>query len=237
MDKSMNILYFSIYNLSSLKKNFVSSLNSQKKILFIAFIALGMLANCDKVCAGSFRTRLPYQSEGEKRVVTSFVTLKQEKGLTTFSQPILISDDWGEIILEVNGEEKKFKDVVILPSDIAGQQIALEWNWRWQTNEQGQSVGMSHQPGIRIIDIEHYILSREDIEKPDVIILSQGRGHGGQRENLGPGILQVETDVESYLIEKGFEVYILKTAAALEKYQQLVREGKKRVAALIHTSC
>lgn len=34
----------------------------------------------------------------------------------------------------------------------------------------------------------------------------------------------------------GYEVYILKTAPALEKYKELIEKGK-RVAALIHTTC
>lgn len=157
--------------------------------------------------------------------------------MITPSQPKIIADAWGTILLEVNGKETAFNDVVILPSDTAGNQVALEWNWKWENNEHGQNSGMSHKPGIRIKDIEHYILSRPDIEKPDVIILSQGRGHGGQRENPGPGILEVQPDVQEYLRKMGIEVHILKTEPALEKYQQLILEGKKRVAALIHTTC
>lgn len=152
-------------------------------------------------------------------------------------QPKVISDAWGTITLAVNGKEATYKDVVILPSDSKGNQVALEWNWKWEKDDKDQSYGMSHQPGIRIKDVEHYILSHPGSVKPDVIILSQGRGHGGQRENPGPGILAVESDVQEYLTGKGIEVHILKTGPALEKYQQLIAEGKKRVAALIHTTC
>lgn len=146
--------------------------------------------------------------------------------------PEIISDQWGEIVLHLNGKNKKFKDAVILPADLNGKQLAEEWNWKWEK----EGSGMSHNPGIRMKDIEHYILSRKDILKPDVIILSQGRGHGGKRDNNGPGILKVEEDVPAKLKEKGFEVHILKTLPAIEKYNELIRQGKK-VAALIHTTC
>lgn len=146
-------------------------------------------------------------------------------------QPDIVSDEWGEIILEFNGIEKKFRDVVILPS-----QEPVKWHWKWQKDGKNRSVGMSHVPGIRIVDVEHYILSQLE-EQPDVIILSKGRGHGGQRNNPGPGILQIEPGVKEYLQEKGIEVYILKTAEAIEKYQQLRLEGSKRIAAMIHTTC
>ncbi|MFI0436013.1 MAG: hypothetical protein ACH350_09900 [Parachlamydiaceae bacterium] len=144
------------------------------------------------------------------------------------TQPEIVSDNWGTITLKVNGLVKKFKDVIILPSD--DRQVAEEWNWKWG------SESMHHHPGIRIIDIDHLILSKTS--KLDVIILTQGRGHGGQRDNSGPGVLEVATEVRDYIEQQGVpEIYILKTAAAIEKYNQIRSQGKKRIAALIHTTC
>ncbi len=143
--------------------------------------------------------------------------------------PEIISDDWGTISLKVNGLVKNFKDVMILPSD--DQQHAEEWDWKWDKNQP-----MRHRPGVRIKDVEHLILSQTP--KPDVIILSQGRGHGGKRSNPGPGILEIEPDVEKYIHDHGVsEVYMLKTDVAIEKYNEMCRQGQKRIAALIHTTC
>lgn len=166
------------------------------------------------------------------------VSSKAKKILFSAIQPEIVSDGWGTITLKVNGEEKTFKDVIILPSD--GDQIAKEWDWAWS------SPSMRHKPGIREIDILNLILPEErtnsDVSheariKPDVIILSQGRGHGGQRDNRGPGILEVGPNVPTYIKNQGIEVHILKTAAAIDKYNELRNEGKKHIAALIHTTC
>lgn len=144
------------------------------------------------------------------------------------AQPEIIADDWGRITLRLNGSVKLFKDVIILPSD--DRQVAEEWNWR------GGLEPMRHHPGIRINDVKQLILSKTP--KPDVIILTQGRGHGGLRENAGPGILEVASGVREYIESQGVsEVYILKTAAAIEKYNEIRNQGTKRIAALIHTTC
>jgi len=144
-------------------------------------------------------------------------------------QAEIISDEWGTITLKLNGLIKHFKDVVILPS--RDRQIAEEWNWRWNKEEP-----MHHHPGIRVKDVQHLIFSKN--LKPDVVILSQGRGHGGQRDNLGPGILEVAPDVMEYIKGQGVsEIYILKTLAAIEKYNEIRNQGQKHIAALIHTTC
>lgn len=143
--------------------------------------------------------------------------------------PEIISDDWGAITLKINGLSKNFKDVIILPSD--DQQHAEEWNWKWDKEHP-----MRHHPGVRIKDVEHLIFSKAP--KPDVIILSQGRGHGGKRTNPGPGILEITPDVEKYINSQGIsEVYMLKTDVAIEKYKEMRNQGQKRIAALIHTTC
>jgi len=161
------------------------------------------------------------------------------------SQAEIISDEWGKIVIKVNGVEQTFKDAIILPSD--GQQIAKEWNWKWDKNSTPGETGMSHSPGIRLKDIQQFILSKPI--QPDVIILSLGRGHGGQRDNSGPGVLKISPLLQSFFKPNGigsfkfgqngktYELYTLKTAAAIAKYNEIRDQGNKRVAALIHTTC
>ncbi len=151
------------------------------------------------------------------------------KGIT--SQPEIVSDNWGEISLKLSdGTIKQFKDVIILPSDSRGEAAAEEWNWGWDHAEP-----MHHEPGIRPKDIDHLIFS--GAQKPDVVILSTGRGHGGQRVNPGPGVLKVMPGVEKYIKDQGVsEVWILKTPEAVEKYNEL-RKQDRCIAALIHTTC
>ena len=145
---------------------------------------------------------------------------------TETRQPEIVSNGWGTITLKVNGVEKKFKDVIILPLD--GEKGAEEWNW--------DLTGMRHKPGISIMDIEKFILSK--ISNPDVIILTEGRGHGGQLDNKGPGALEVAQETRNHNFkDQGIEIYILKTAAAIAKYNEIRSEGNKRIAALIHTTC
>lgn len=165
-------------------------------------------------------------SKNEGPVSNNSVQLAQ--GNMKFAQPEIVSDDWGKITLNINGSIQKFKDVVILPSE--DDQVAEAWNWAWDKE------AMHHSPGIRLKDVDHFILSRTP--KPDVVILSQGRGHGGKRDNPGPGILEMEPGLREYIESRGIgKVYILKTAAAIEKYNEIRNQGNKRIAALIHTTC
>jgi hypothetical protein len=205
---------------------------------FTVVIPLGFaVAYCASLC-GRVSKKEPLSphdqdiNEKAKQIISSKTNITQTipaKHNTGITQPEIISDDWGTITLNVNGLVKQFKDVIILPSD-DDQQIAEEWNWKWGPES------MHHHPGIRINDIEHLILSKT--QKPDVIILTQGRGHGDQRDNPGPGILEVASEVRDYIEKQGVtEIYILKTAAAIEKYNQILSQGKKRIAALIHTTC
>ncbi|MES2121570.1 MAG: hypothetical protein V4492_02190 [Chlamydiota bacterium] len=145
------------------------------------------------------------------------------------SQPLIASNGWGSIGV-ARGEgnaswlNNNYRDAVLYPTH------AEEWNWQWN-----QTSPMHHVPGIRISDVD-YFLSRSQ-KRPEVIILSQGRGHGGGLDNPGPGELKIEPGVEAHLRNQGFsEVYILKTAAAIEKYREMRVEGKPTLA-LIHTTC
>lgn len=195
-------------------------------VIFLGFaVAYCTASLCGRVGKKESLSSRDQDINAKAKQIISKKTNKQNTGTT---QPEIVSDNWGTITLRVNGLVKKFKDVIILPSD--DQQIAEEWNWKWG------SESMHHHPGIRISDIDHLILSKTS--KPDVIILTQGRGHGGQRDNPGPGVLKIATEVRDYIEQQGVpEIYILKTAAAIEKYNEIRSQGKKRIAALIHTTC
>jgi hypothetical protein len=140
-------------------------------------------------------------------------------------KPMITYDEWGKIGVERRGKLENYKDVALTP------RRAEAWDWDWNK----QAGTMHHSPGIRQIDIDHYLLSSPHI--PEVVILSQGRGHGGGKDNPGPGVLQVDPGLESYLLSKGVkQVHILKTAAAIEKYKECGSNGWL-TAALIHTTC
>ena len=127
----------------------------------------------------------------------------------------IISDSWAQIIIRFDGRDHSFKDAAIVPGS------AQEWDWNWNL----EAGPMKHKPGIRTIDIDHFILSLP--EQPDAVILTQGR----------LGVLRVDESLNDYLHGKGIkEVYIMKTATAIEKYNELIADGKK-VAGLFHTTC
>lgn len=167
----------------------------------------------------------------EKMLNDHLSALEKMKKMDAFTeklqiaQPLIDSDDWGTITIA----GKTYKDAVILPSDAERKNRVSDWNWK--------TADVHHAPGVSINAVDTYIFNQMPGETIDVVILSTGRGHGGKRENDGPGVLQIQEDVEAHFKSKGIkEVHILKTAAACEKYNELVRE-EKRVAALIHTTC
>lgn len=88
-------------------------------------------------------------------------------------------------------------------------------NWDW--NE----TGTDHSPGIQPQDAEELVDNGAE-----VVILGRGQE---QR-------LQVPDDTVSALEERGVEVEVLESSAAVERYNELASEGKK-VGALIHTTC
>ncbi len=146
-------------------------------------------------------------------------------------QPQVVKSAWGNIELLLNGQKQSYKDVVILPAK--GQRArAMEWNWK------AVNPGMSHRPGVRKEDIQYWMESVMQGETlPDAVILTRGRGHGGQLDNSGDGVLEIDNSTEPYLKAMGIqEIYMLKTEPALTKYKELCDQGK-RVAAFIHTTC
>jgi len=89
---------------------------------------------------------------------------------------------------------------------------------------------------------------------PDKIISDWWRkeGHRLQLDDLGEagrvdadavvigtgyyGLMRVDDEVVEYFRNKGLEVYIDETGKAVEKYNELVKQGK-RVIALFHLTC
>lgn len=156
------------------------------------------------------------------------------------TQPQILDDGWGWIKLLVNGKEEQFGgvpkyprgDVVILPYDQKNKkQRVVPWNWHWGKDTVGP---MDHKPGVRRVDLDHFLPENEPA--PDVVILTQGRGDGN---NSGPGELGVDDALKEYLEKKGIsEVYILKTAQAIEKYKEITSaHPEKKVAAFMHLTC
>lgn len=151
------------------------------------------------------------------------------------TQPIVQASRWGEIDLLVNGKIENFKhDVVILPSSREGNNGVMKWNWN-EVLVTGES--MHHKPGVRREDIDHWIVEKGAGEAlPDIVILTEGRGHGGQLNSSGPGILQIQKSATERLKELSIPVIVMKTEPAIAKYNELCNQGK-RVAALIHLTC
>jgi hypothetical protein len=55
------------------------------------------------------------------------------------TQAEILFDDWGKITLQLNGVVQHFRDVIISPSN--DQQIAEEWNWKWDQYKEIRNQG------------------------------------------------------------------------------------------------
>ena len=100
----------------------------------------------------------------------------------------------------------EFKDVKLFPGG------ARAWDW----NE----TGTRHEPGIQPADVQEFLA-----QGAEVVVLSQG-----VHERL-----QVCPETLALLEERGVEVHVLQSEAAVKAYEEL-RVGR-RVAALIHSTC
>lgn len=100
-----------------------------------------------------------------------------------------------------------FKDAKLYPGG------AREWDW----NE----TGTSHSPGIQPADVEELL------------------EHGAEIVVLGRGVherLQVQDATLRLLADRGVRAEVLHTERAVERYNELAREGEP-VGALIHSTC
>ena len=107
--------------------------------------------------------------------------------------------------LEVDGRHS-FKDAKLYPNG------AREWNW----NE----TGTRHVPGIQAADVEELLE-----HGAEVVVLSKGFH---ERLQVQPATLQL-------LQDRGIQVYVLQTEAAVQRYNEL-RETE-RIGGLFHSTC
>ena len=109
--------------------------------------------------------------------------------------------------LDIEGYDHEFKDAKLYPGG------ARDWDWR--------ETGTRHIPGIQPADV-HELLQ----EGAEVVVLSKG-----VQEQL-----QTCPETLELLNERSIETHVLQTEQAIEKYNQLVDEGR-RAGALIHSTC
>lgn len=111
--------------------------------------------------------------------------------------------------VEVEGLTKPLRDAMLFPGG------GREWDW-------GAS-GTSHHGGIQRADVEALLA-----EEASEVVLSTGR----------LGLLRVSREVLDLLKARGVTVHVLRTGAAIDRYNALasVPDGP-RVGALIHSTC
>ena len=88
--------------------------------------------------------------------------------------------------------------------------------------------------GKRVLDcryFEEHIIKLEDFvelvaSQPDYLIIGTGAS----------GVIQVPQEIITFIESRGIKLIIDKTAAACEKYNELLAAGKK-VCALLHNTC
>ncbi|MDX1658633.1 MAG: Mth938-like domain-containing protein [Nitriliruptorales bacterium] len=88
-------------------------------------------------------------------------------------------------------------------------------NWDW--NE----TGTHHSPGVQTDDVEELVDNGAEI-----VVLGRG-----QQQRL-----EVPDATVAWLEERGVEVEVLESSAAVERYNELASDGRA-VGALIHTTC
>ncbi len=120
--------------------------------------------------------------------------------------PLIKTLSWGEIVVEQNNEEFRYRDCKIWP------EVSKEWNWK--------ETGTQHSPGIQIADLKEFI------DKVDIVILSRGTLL----------VLKVPQETIDYVKKAGKECIVGQTAAMVDKYNELAKQGKK-VGGLFHSTC
>lgn len=100
----------------------------------------------------------------------------------------------------------QFKDAKLFPGG------ARAWDWG--------ETGTRHEPGIQPTDVEELLA-----QGAEVVVLSKG-----VHERL-----QVCPETLELLEERGVEVHVLQSEAAVRAYEEL--RGDRRVGALIHSTC
>ena len=114
---------------------------------------------------------------------------------------------WGRIEVDgPDGTKSVFKDAKVYPGG------AREWDWR--------ETGTHHQPGIQPADVEELV------------------AHGATTVVLSRGVwerLEVQPATLAWLRDKGVEVRLLQTEAAVKCFNELAETAP--VGGLFHSTC
>lgn len=100
-----------------------------------------------------------------------------------------------------------FRDAKLWPGGARG------WDW--------DETGTSHAPGVQVADVEELV-----DQGAEVVVLSRGQNRR----------LQVPDETLDWLIDQGVSAEVLESNAAVERYNELARDGQA-VGALIHSTC
>jgi hypothetical protein len=114
---------------------------------------------------------------------------------------------WGQMEVQIGATTYRFKDCKVWPGG------AKAWDWNL--------TGTRHQPGIQPADIEEIVA-----HGVEVMILSRGMQ------------LRLRTcpETEALLHRQGIECYIEETGQAVERFNNLIQQGKK-VGGIFHSTC
>lgn len=110
----------------------------------------------------------------------------------------------------VKEKYSKADDIIVFPR---GSKV---WNWHAHTPH------THHHPGILPADVKELV----EEHKVDIVILSKGVEE----------VLQTDPSTIEYLKKNKKHYYILETRKAIDKYNELIAQGKK-VGGLFHTTC
>ncbi|CAF0726329.1 unnamed protein product [Adineta steineri] len=122
--------------------------------------------------------------------------------------PLIEHLEWGRVEVEGFPPGKDFR---LFPGG------AEEWDWK-KTNTR-------HVPGVQLKDVE-YLIEKE----AEYIVLSKGMKNQ----------LQIAEETEDFLKEKGMMLdvnYFIETTPEAQKRYNELAKNKKRVGALIHSTC
>jgi len=106
-------------------------------------------------------------------------------------------------------DNRKFGQVLIIDGQI------LERDRDFLEKEFGTTHKISHTEGDKLLEAQ-----------PEYIIIGDGLN----------GVMKVEPEIKDKLQKTGAKILILHSPAAVKKYNDLLKQGR-RVNALIHTTC
>lgn len=127
--------------------------------------------------------------------------------MTEHSATEITRVEWGRIEVTIDGAVRGFKDCKVWPGG------AVPWDWRL--------TGTRHQPGTQVADIVQIVESGID-----VLVLSRGMELA----------LQTAAQTIEFLEDKGIEFHIEQTRSAVQRFNALVRAGR-RVGGIFHSTC